>query len=128
MATTWSLFLTLNACPYFLDPYEYYHGCSDRRECNNGQACLANAICRKCTFGKCIQLAKGKNADGFSHSSEGECRLCTDDELETTIKAPYCGVYKKKGNLNQLIAINSKWQIHIHIMNICRNHDLSFIF
>ena len=87
-----------------------------------GKRCVSETECSDCTFGKCIQLAKEKNSEGFSYSMKpggtSSCRLCTVEQLSTleTMVATdndddkfgnNWAVYKKSGNTISCMAITS---------------------
>ena len=92
------------------DPYEYYEGCKDGQNCKEGKRCISANQCTNCTFGRCIQLAKETNSEGFSYSNtelsgtfqdgthgSSQCKLCTNEQLATLVTEKNWVVYKRAG-------------------------------
>ena len=90
-----------------VEPYEYFGGCKDAHRTGHcqeeGKRCGSSNQCIDCTFGKCIQLAKERNSEGFSYfkRSDGDsyCSLCTTYQLRTLQTDAFWVVYKRPGNL-----------------------------
>ena len=67
-----------------------------------GKRCVSEDQCTNCAFGKCIQLAKETDSEGFSYSKTPNgttsCNLCTLEQLSTLQTEAHWAVYKKSGD------------------------------
>ena len=92
-------------------------GCKDLRMgyCVNrdeGYRCNSEDECIDCTFGRCVQLAKEKDAEGFSYfqqisysPSPPTCKLCTIEQLDDWVSLKdddYWVTYRRSSKENGL--------------------------